>query len=312
MSIRHRGRVPLLTVVLLLFTLAIGAGSWWVLRLRQQQRGTLKRLQEANAQLEAKRTALSALETQHHQLSDEYNTLKARWNRTDQELQQLAHASAQMKTELTALSGERSGLQQQVEAAVQRSKEGAIERQALQQQLAALRRELQEIEANREAVAAQLDELVSRSPTPAELAQLSETFTRQRQEVAQLTERVGALSRAAEEAEMPRPSHPPTSAEDARQQALRYRQFGERYLATYQYPKAAKAFERSLTYRDDPLVHAKLAFLYSRLVPNQQKWAYHAAHAPPGYPAQLALDGTAGTQGLPRSSRRLFWDWLTK
>ncbi len=304
----HRaGAALLLTLGLLFVAITVGAGGWWVMRLREEQRATTKRLQETAAQLETKGASLSMLEEEHHRVSDEYDTLKARWAETDQALQQLTQSSAQMRTELATLSNERASLQHKVE-------EAADKQQALHKQFASLREKVMEEAASRAAAEAELAQVASSSLTLAEAEQLSEAFARQRQEAARLTERMDAMSHEVEQmAFMSSPeSDVPAAGGDTHQQALRYRQLGELHLAHYQYPKAAEAFERSLRHEDHPMVHAKLAFIYSRFIPNQQKWAHHAAHAPPGYPAQLALESTASVQGLPRSSSKLLWRWLTE
>ena len=104
----------------------------------------------------------------------------------------------------------------------------------------------------------------------------------------------------------------PPAPSDVHRSAQRYRRLGDAYLATYQYPNAADAYEQALTFRDDPDTHARLAFLYSRLLHNPEKAQRHTAAAVARDPTSTTLGATAGAQGLPRKGWRLLWAWLTQ
>ena len=91
-----------------------------------------------------------------------------------------------------------------------------------------------------------------------------------------------------------------------------YRTRGEAHLATHQYPKAAAAFEQSLVLEDDPSVHVKLAFIYSRFLHDAEKAQRHTLKTPSADPSVTALGGFARANGLPRKSRKLVWQWLTQ
>ena len=106
---------------------------------------------------------------------------------------------------------------------------------------------------------------------------------------------------------------PPTRTEQ-NQLAARSRRLGDAYLASYQYPKAAEAFERALTLREDPTLHAKLAFIYGRMLHDAEKAQLHAALASSTGqdPTVTALGSVAQAQGLPRKGWQLLWNWLTQ
>ena len=97
----------------------------------------------------------------------------------------------------------------------------------------------------------------------------------------------------------------------AQQLATRYRHLGEFCLAAYQYPRAADAFEKSLSYKDDPDVHASLAFIYGRLLLDPDKAALHTAFASEGkINAEHAFEPVNKSSGMPRRTRDLVWRWL--
>jgi len=96
--------------------------------------------------------------------------------------------------------------------------------------------------------------------------------------------------------------------------AERSRRLGDAYLAAYQYPQAVEAFEHALTFEENPTVHAKLAFIYSRILHNPDKAQPHVALAASNRqdPTVTALGSMANAEGLPRRGWRLLWAWLTQ
>ena len=315
----------------------LGAGGWWVARLHRQ---TVQRLRQTQTALEEKAASLALLEDERQRLSADYETLKTRWTKTNEELTQLSAASTQTKNELASVTNERATLQQRL---------AATERQhaALQTQVAQLHRQMEEESRRRASLEAQLTAAAASGLTRAEVEQLSDLTALQDRQASALGERMEALSHAFEQLawkhielqEAAGQSAPPgpapslaestdTSAVDgapisrpeakqrqrqAEELAKRYQHIGEFCLAAYQYPRAADAFERSLTYKDNPKVHATLAFLYGRLWPNPEKAAWHADRAPSdAMTAQDVLDPTTTAQGFPRKTRKLVWRWLTR
>lgn len=306
-----------------LFLMAGIGGSLWVAMLHRQ---TVERLQQARTALEAKSQTVAGLEEERQRLSTDYETLKTRWTKTDDELKQVSAASTQTKTELASVTNERSALQAQVEQ---------------------LHRQMEEASRRRASWEAHMTAAAASGLTRAELEQLSDLTVLQDRRADELQQRMEALSHAfeqlawkhielqeatgqgappgpspslAESAEASAADGAPISRREAKQHqrqaeelAKRYRHIGEFCLAAYQYPRAADAFERSLTYKDDPKVHATLAFLYGRLLPNPEKAAWHADRAPSGaITAQAVLDPTTQAEGFPRKTHKLVWRWLTR
>ncbi len=92
---------------------------------------------------------------------------------------------------------------------------------------------------------------------------------------------------------------------EGRRLARAYRQTGEAFANVQEYQKAAQALERSLTCRDDPVVHQELALLYSQHLHDPGLAARHAqvsTHRPSAQPSS--------SNDLPRKSWRLVLDWL--
>ncbi len=329
--------IPMLIGVALLA--AAAAVGWGFVSLRERHRQTVARLQETQATLEDKKKTLTLVEEERQKLAGDYEALKTRSAQTDDELKQLQAVSTQTKAELAAVSTERSDLRR-------RLKDAEGQQTTLQSQLTQLRRQKEEEERRRMAAEAQLNAAIAEGLTKEQVEQLSQTVEKERREASELHARLEALSRAFEQlvlkhidlqeatgqsakpgaapiveappgevfAQKTPPSGrsgKPQRQHEAEQLAARYRHLGQWCMAAYQYPRAAQAFERSLTYQDSREIHATLAFLYSRLLPDEEKAAYHAALAPQGVSAQAAMDPTTQTHGLPRKDRSLLWHWLT-
>ena len=315
----------------------LAGGGWWVAMLHRQ---TVQHLRQTQAALEEKAKSFVLLEEERQRLSTDYETLKTRWTKTDEELTQLSAASTQTKTELAGVANERTTLQQ-------RLTETERQHATLQTQVEQLHRQMEEESRRRASLEAQMTTAEASGLTRAELEQISDMLIEQDQQVNELDERMGALSHAfeqlawkhielqeatgqgvrpgpapslAESAEASAAEGAPISRREAKQRqrqaeelAKRYQHIGEFCLAAYQYPRAADAFERSLTYKDDPKVHATLAFLYGRLWPNPEKASWHADRAPEGaITAQAVLDPTTKAEGFPRKTHKLVWRWLTR
>ena len=173
------------------------------------------------------------------------------------------------------------------------------------------------VEAENVLLEQQLQETASAALSPAEVQQLTQAVARAQAEASRRREQLAMLSRAYEQAvQAPSPKaakgpQPPSSSE-AQRSASRYRRLGDSYLAAYQYPKAAGAYEQALRFKDDPDTHTKLAFLYSRLLHNPAQAQRHLAQAATRDPTSTTLRVTPGAQGLPRKSWQLLWSWLTQ
>jgi len=320
--------VPVVAAIGLLLVGAAGAAGWWVLTLRQQQADTAGRLQQTETSLQERDTALTVARDEHRKLSGDYDALKERWTQADAEVIRLTQRGEQLQSQLEALSAGRSGLERQVQEASERAR-------GLEAKVSTLRREVTDAQAARLAMEADLRLAMAQSLTLAEAEQLAEAHARHAQELERLHALLEEGADAYEElltrsneletkvvlALQGKPGqHKPAGPDGtpsltpatAAHLAKLHRRLGESYVAVYQYPKAAKAFEQSLTFQDDAVVHAKLAFMYTRLLPNADLAERHLALAAPGYPAKITLDDTGRASDLPRNNWKLVWKWLTE
>lgn len=305
--------------------LALGAGGWWSWQLYRHDRQTIRQLEETTATLAKRQETLTMVEDERQKLSQAYDELKERWTKTDNELQQLTQTSAQQAKELVVLSRERADLQRQLA-------EAKRQRTLLEAQVGALKQNVAAAETANAVLEAQLKETMHRSLTRAEVEQLAMIIAQRQQDEQHLQTQVLELSHAYEAlatstedlrtqvAQQPArkgssrtaaPSRAASPGLDFRRSARLYRDLGEAHLAMRQYDKAASAFEESLRWQDDPDIHARLEFIYTRLLPNQEKAVYHAARAPTGETELTPLDSIASVHGYPRDDRRLVWQWLT-
>ena len=301
----------------------MGVGGWYLWKLQERQRLTLSRLAETQASLAQSQQTMTLIEDERRKLAEAYETLRGRWNASDEELGRLKQAAGRMTKDLATVATERSGIAKDLE----RSRQAMAD---IRSQVDALQVELTASDARKAELETQLKEAASTSLTPAEVEQLGLALAQSQDEQEQLRAKLLELSRAYEAmavAPAPAPvtsgakqqsqaaaaASPEAEAVAAQQQAGRYRLLGEAYLASHRYPEAAEAFEQSLAYVDDPAVHTNLVFLYSRILSNPDKAVFHRARAPSQVDATTeTLRTTAGTHALPRNSRKLLWEWLTK
>ena len=296
---RWLGIAGLMAVLLL-----VAAGGWYLWTLRRQTRATSQRLQETQQSLRDTQTTLAATEDERRELLAAYDELKGRLTTADGELTQLRNASAKMTSELTALASDRTALTKQLDDVTEQTRH-------LQDAMTAIDVEYATVEAEKVSLQQQLQKAASDALAPEEVQQLTQTVGRVQGEADRLREQMVVLSRAYEQlAQAPSPSAGKPATDDGRL-AQRYRRLGDVYLATYQYPRAAQAYERALTLKEAPDMHTRLAFLYSRLLHNPEKAQRHAAAAAAYQdPASTTLNATPGAQGLPRKSWQLLWSWL--
>jgi len=312
---------------------AIGLGGWAVWKLKREQERTAEQLRKTQTALSESQQSLTHIEEERQKLSEAYDDLKTHWSQSETELSQLKQTAAQMNTELATLTTDRSELQRQID-------ESKTQTVRLRTSIESLEREYAVVEAEKTALEGQLNEARNTGLTLAEAEQLQAALARERAQEAHLHEQIVELSRAYEQMaqvwrqdqQEPRrksrgitardahgseaSSHPPPapSAAENNRLAQRYRSLGDAYLAAYQYPKAADAFERALTLREDATLHAKLAFIYGRMLHDADKARLHTALASSAGadPTVTALGAVAQAQGLPRKSWRLLWAWLTQ
>jgi len=314
----------------LLLVSVVGGGGWFLQRLETQLHGTTQRLVETETSLAQSQESLTTLEAERKKLSDAYDALKVQLTKTEEERKQAAHQSEQLTANLDQLSKDRAQIQHDLEAA--KGTQGQLKQQA-----DALYNEVANTEAKKTTLELQLkeaqvrvNELEAQSQQLTQERQVEET--RLRGQLAELSHAYERLARVpgAESEELTLPAladrapavaHEQTpvsaAAETVRprtpggeQLARHYRDLGESYLATEQYRKAAEAFERSLLYHDDPDVHTRLEFIYTRLLPSPQQARRHALLASPDRHSLSGLQGSANAQGLPRSGWQFLWDWL--
>ena len=304
-----------LSVLALAAMLGGGGYLYWKLHLKQQD--TAQRLEQTQASLAKTAQILAALKEEHQTLSSEYDTLKERWKTTDEQLQRITTESTELKTQVASLSTERAALQRQVD-------ETKVEQNRLQGQLKTREQELASSKTARATLETQLSEVAVRAITPFELQQVASAIAEQQMEHTRLTDRLERLSRdyeqlasaapAARQGEIVvgQPRSPARASPDAARSARLYRDLGDAYLTTNRYAEAARMFEQSLTLHEDPEVHSRLAFLYSRLLHNPTEAARHAAMASDRDEVTAGLAAASRADGLPRKSTRLVWRWLTQ
>ncbi len=334
----RQGRMPVMVLGCAGLLILLGLGSWLIISQQQQQKQTRQALKRTQAELEQKAQTLAMLEEERQKLSSDYDVLKGRWAKADDELRQVKTTAERTQEQLATASNERIALEQRLTDTERRHA-------ALQGEIAQVRQKMEEETRQYAALEAQVARAVDAGLTRAELEQLSDVVARRESNTEELQERMEALSHAfeqlawkhielqeetgqsaspgpsplmAEPGFIPAEGDSAISKEQQRQEkreagrlAKRYRHLGEFCMAAYQYPRAADAFEKSLSYKDDPQVHATLAFLYGRLWLDPEKAALHAAFAPDGkVNAENAFAEANRSSGMPRRSRDVVWRWL--
>lgn len=334
-----QSRMPMIVLGTLGLLLLLGSGTWLVLSLQKQNNQTRQALLQTKAELDEKAQSLAMVEDERQKLSSEYDALKGRWAKTDEELRQATVASQRVQEQLMTASRERMALQQRIDDNEKRQA-------ALQSEMAQLQTKMSAEASQRFALEAQVKEAAASGLTRAELEQLAAVSAKQASQSKELEERMESLSHAFEQLAWKHielqeatgqaaPAGPSPLAEEpglapmdntsplageqqqqskrqAKELARRYRHLGEFCLAAYQYPQAADAYEKSLSYKDDPKVHASLVFIYSRLMIDPEKAALHAAFASEDRAnAEHAFKKANTLSGMPRKTHRVVWDWLT-
>lgn len=312
---------------------------WKIRQLTEQQRRTTQELQQTASSLQAVQQAKAELQQVYEQLTQDYDTLKSRWTQSEQERKRLAEDLQQLNSDLATRVKERDDVSRQVTSLTQALDDAKAKVHRAQEELAGVKRaqlafQEKEVSARERegALRAQLDQVADHFLTLSEAKQLAAAFAKERAEKLQLRDRLVALSRVLEPHAQEPPyetrsglapsgGQPPAFAQrpsprlpigpGTKELAALYRELGVLYLATHQYPKAAEALEESLAIEDMKAVHAKLAFIYERLLANPDQATYHARMAHPLRPGGVVLGAKAEAYGLPRNDRRLVWQWLT-
>lgn len=332
------GRAPVLALCVAGLLVLLGCGGWLVVSQQQKQQQTQQALKRTQDELEEKSKTLGILEEEREKLASSFETLKGRWAKTEGELQQTKTAAERAQEQLETASNERASLQQRLDDSEKRHR-------AIQGEVDQMRLKIEEAARQRAAFESQIKQAAGAGLTRAEIEQLSDVVAIRASNAKELEERMEALSHAfeqlawkhielqeqtgqsappgpsplmAEPGFTPASASAPISKEQEKQQmreaealSKRYRHLGEFCMAAYQYPRAAEALEKSLSYKDDPQVHATLAFLYGRLLLDPEKAALHAAFAPDGaVTAENVLSKTTQASGMPRRDRDLVWRWL--
>lgn len=333
-------RKLLFGLAIALAIVAAGAGGGYVImQLRAQQAQTAARLQETQGSLQQQLESLKQLQGEHTTLTESYETLKSRWQSADEERARLERSSAQLLEQLAALHKEEEAFQRQSEEAV-KAKEG------MTAQVAEMQQHLDAQRVAQRALESELREAKKRTMTEDEANRLAQSLKREQARGEELREEMASLSRAYERlaqahhrvmeveradaglaepepaaalpAAPPRPEeafrdHPqPTAARENPNLAARYRQLAASYFGAYRYADAARLYERSLAYDNDPDAHTQLAMIYSRFLQDPERAAWHAARAGSRDPVRAGLKPLASQRGMPRSDWRLLWRWLTE
>lgn len=295
---------PLLGALLVMAL--FGVGGWYLWTLRRQGQAMAHRLATTHETLQSTQETLSRAEAERSELVLAYDELKGRLAKADTERAQLQQASTRMASQMATLTSDRTALTKQLDDVTQQAGR-------LDEQITTLEADYAAVEAEKAALEQQLEAASSAALPPAEVQRLTQAVESAQDEAARLREQMVVLSRAYEELVRPPIRSAVGSAADARRSAQRYRRLGDAYLAAYQYPKAANAYEQALALREAPDLHTRLAFLYSRLLHNPTQAQRHlAAASPTNDPSSTTLGVTPGAQGLPRTGWRLLWSWLTQ
>ncbi len=306
-------------IVAILGLAVIAGGGWFISTLQGQQQQLVQRLSASQSSLTKREETLTLLEDERGKLSKSYDALKARWEQCDHDVQQLAKNSEQLKNELASISSERSGMQQRLD-------EAKDQRSRLEAKLGDLKEAIGKKDTDRVALEAKFQKALRELPTREEMTTLTETLAQREEEqhrlrallsdVSQAYERLTQQVHTEEQQAAQAPALPMRPGMgripvESQELAWLYWSLGEEYLVNHQYPSAAEAFERSLAIEDDPTLHAKLAYIYGRLLHDVKKAQYHEALAPSVDPARAGLYHFAAAQGYPRKSSRLVWRWLS-
>jgi len=155
--------------------LAVGAGGWWVWSLQQESAQLGAHLQETLGSLAGAQEVLGVLQEARSTLEEEYDALRARWAKTDEERVQLSETAERTSQELAAVSDERAALSRQLS-------EMDAARRRLAAQTEVLAQDTSRVNTERAALQAELDDVLRRSLSAAEAEQVAEALSAQREE----------------------------------------------------------------------------------------------------------------------------------
>ncbi len=137
-------------LALLVGALLLGAAGWWTWKQATHARQTDQQLQQARSALSTSQEQVTLLDGERRKLAADYDALKDRWAKSDEELKRLGKSSEEMAGELERLSRERAELQHRLEEGTQtaehRAQRAAADRTALEAKLSDVTRASQELE----------------------------------------------------------------------------------------------------------------------------------------------------------------------
>lgn len=305
----------------------LAAGGWGVWLLRGQLQQTAAQLSATQRSLADTQHTLQQLETAHQELTASHDSVTRQWETTTSQLHEVNARYTQATQQLTSLDHQNEELTTQLEAARQQAATLEEEMQRLANEHAALKDDTTELTTR----VTQLQHQATISPD--ELRQLQAHIAQQEAHAQSIEERLLSLSlahdRLLEEQAARAPSFAEANAaaqaqpregdkaaisrgkQDAKRLAAIYRELAESYLALRHYPKAARTFERSLTFEDEPDVHARLSLIYSRFLHDAVHAKRHAdLSLDPRHAVAASAISPADAYSLPREDGPLVWEWL--
>lgn len=308
-----------------------GVGGWLVFSLKETLHETEAKRRKTQQELQQTRESAAQLESERQTLLEAYRAMEDQWEAANRDLKQLGEKLTGASLELEAAIDKRQSLSKQLQ-----EEQGKTER--LIQETHTLANDNASLRAATAGLKEKLDRL-ARAPALsfAELEQLSRHFLQQQTSKLAMEERLLRLSSAYNQlleerlTSVPQPQAQseaivklsPITVQPAREQSPRQprqddrwrarflRELGEASMVLHKYDRAAEALQQSLTFLDDPEVHAQLALLYGRFLHNPRLARLHAAQAQ-GASTLVAAPSAASAHGLPRKGSGLLWQWLVQ
>ena len=305
--------------------LALGTAGYALYVNYAKRQELTAQLGKAEAALTKRQHALDEVEAQRQHLARQFDAVQQRQKAADADAAQLTQERQDLAAQVTTLTSEHSTQAQQL-------KQTDEQLARLREEMGTLARAHDTLQAQKRALELAALARDSKALTHAEIDQLSETLVTQEATHQQLAQQLADLSGDYERLAQDRQqlvqgidAHPPepgttwasqlaawATGLSTREETLasQYKEVGEGYLRIGDYARAAEAFEQSLKLREDPELHTRLAFLYSRFLHQGDLARQHTAQSPTL--SSLQPGDASRAQHMPRSSWRLLRDWLTQ
>ena len=307
---------------LLVVAVLAGAGGagWWMWRWMQE---VSARQAALSAKLSEAETHLTQLNQEHHALQATHEALERKQAEAEADLRRVNATSSLLSEQLQAATKDKAAAAEQLAQVSHDYEQLTHERTALRGQFEALLTQKEKEAASLKELEGRLGQLSeAQAAAGQEREALHRTLEEGRLQAEQLADRISDVSvaydqllsakfgaRSGRDARQRASATPkPMSPQEKRRQAGVHRDLGEAYWAMELYPKAAKEFEESLQYHNDPQVHAQLTLLYSRFLHDAAKASFHLSKAKGA--RLLSAIPLEGPYQLPRNSTTLAQQYL--